>query len=152
MTVRPPPHSETSPAFFPTRLPPLSSAAGEQGVAPVWRRGLKASLNCMIRIGKPVSSTLKGILLDLDPAHSYVIFEESAGESGDSDFREILEALAHLALDIRESKAVRDAGGERLLLVLKFDPLPADQIMQEFLALDLPEGVTFYAYGSQHLN
>lgn len=103
----------------------------------------------MVWIGKALASGLKGILQDFDPAYSYAILERSTGDAGDADFQDIFSALAHLQLDILESKAFRDADNERLLLVLKFDPLPAAQIMQEFLALELPEGVLFFAYGSQ---
>jgi hypothetical protein len=97
---------------------------------------------------RPVSCNFEKIKRQLDPAYSYMIFEK-AGESGEkAEFQRIFDILMRLDLSIRESKCFRDEAKGILLLMVRFDPGQTNRIVQEFLNIGLPEGITFYAYRS----
>jgi len=103
----------------------------------------------MIMSVKPVSSSFERIRKGLDPAYSYVIFEKAAGSCEDPELREVVRALERLNASIHRTEIFRDDAGKKLLLVVKFDPGRADEIMLEFVSIGLPDDVTFYAYGSR---
>ena len=96
---------------------------------------------------RPVSCSFEKIKQHLDPAYSYLIFEKSSESSEKAEFRQVLGILKRLDLSIHEWKCFRDEAKKILLLMVRFDPIHTDRILQEFLNLGLPEGVTFYAYG-----
>lgn len=111
------------------------------------------SRNDMTRCRTPALTSFDKIKEELDPAYSYMIFERAMGE-GETEFREICEALDRLDLGerpigARQRRVFRDESRRRVLLIVKFDPGRTDRIMQEFMNIGLPEDVTFYAYGSQ---
>lgn len=102
----------------------------------------------MIERVKPVSSTFEKIREGLDPAYSYVVFEKTAGSREDAELREVVRTLKRLKLSVRRTRIFHDDATGKLLLMVRFDPGRADEIMQEIVSIGLPEDVTFYAYGS----
>ena len=96
----------------------------------------------------PVSCNFEEIKRQLDPAYSYMIFEK-ASESGEkAEFQQIFDILLRLDLSLHEWKCFRDEARGILLLMVRFDPGQTSQIVQDFLNIGLPDGITFYAYGS----
>jgi len=77
-----------------------------------------------------------------------MIFERLTGESAESAFKQVFEALSRMDFGFYERQVLCDEARGRLLLIVKFGPGRIDNIMQEFLNIGLPEDITFYAYGS----
>ena len=86
---------------------------------------------------------------NLDPAFSYVVFEKAGRKENADEFQLILAILSRLTRPVRDWKLVCDAEAERLFLVVRLAPGPADDIVQELVQLGLPKNTTFYAYASQ---
>lgn len=97
---------------------------------------------------RPVPSTFEAITQRLDPAYSYIIFEKKTGANDESEFRQVADILRKLDLCVHSMEYLPDDAGEKLLLVVRFDPGRADEILQEFMKEGLPKDLILYAYGS----
>lgn len=103
----------------------------------------------MMAGAKPDSLTFEKIKRGLDPAYSYMVFERHTEAHVESTFEEVFEALMHMDFGFYEQQVLRDKARGCMVLIIKFGPGRSDKIMQAFLNVGLPEGITFYAYGSQ---
>lgn len=97
---------------------------------------------------KPVSCSFEKIKQHLDPASSYMIFEKPIESGKRDEFQQVLDTIMRLDRSIHEWQYFQDEARGTSLLVVRFDPGRADRIAQEFLNLGLPEGISFFAYGS----
>jgi hypothetical protein len=97
---------------------------------------------------KPVTCNSEEIKRQLDRAYGYVIFEKSIQPGEEAGFQQVLAVLKQFDLNPDEFKFLRDENRGILLLLVRFDPSQTNRIVQEFLNIGLPDGITFYAYGS----
>jgi hypothetical protein len=97
---------------------------------------------------RPVSCSFEKIKRHLDPAYSYMIFEKPSESGKEGEFQQVIDAILQLDRSIHDWQYFRDEARGTSLLVVRFDPGRTDQIVHEFLNVGLPEGITFYAYGS----
>jgi hypothetical protein len=97
---------------------------------------------------QPVSGSFAEIKRQLDPAYSYVIFEKPSESGKKGEFQQVFQAILQLERSIHDWQYFQDEARGTSLLVVRFDPGRTDQIVHEVLNVGLPEGITFYAYGS----
>jgi hypothetical protein len=102
----------------------------------------------MDRSTEPVSSSFESIRGQLNPAYGYMIFERRDEPNREAHFQQVFDALGQIDLNVHSREYFRDEARGTLLLVVGFDPGQTNKIMEEFLSIGLPEGVTFYAYDS----
>ena len=103
----------------------------------------------MVESPKAAPSTFETIRRKLDPAYSYMIFEKHAGASDESEFQHVADVLRRLELCVQSVEYLLDDAEEKLLLVVRFAPGRADEILFELMKEGLPKDVTLYAYGSR---
>jgi hypothetical protein len=84
----------------------------------------------------------------LDRAYGYVIFEKSIQSGEKAEFQQVIAVLKQFDLNTDEFKFFWDENRGILMLLVRFDPGQTNRIVQEFLSIGLPDGITFYAYGS----
>jgi hypothetical protein len=95
------------------------------------------------------SSNFEEIKRGLDPSYSYLVFEKAIGSRDEVEFPEVTQLLTRLKKRVLGREIHRDQVRGLLLLVVKLEPEPADNTVQEFLEIGLPKEITFYYYGNR---
>jgi hypothetical protein len=83
----------------------------------------------------------------LNPLRSYVIFERPAGSGDEESLMEVITSFGDLKTAILSWKTYRDEEEKMVMLVVELGPDDKDRVLQALLGFDLPEEVSFYAYG-----
>ena len=84
---------------------------------------------------------------NLNPLCSYLIFERPAGSGDEESLMEVITSLKGVKTGILSGKTYRDEEEKKVMLVVELKPDDKDRVLQALLGFDLPEGVSFYAYG-----
>ena len=83
----------------------------------------------------------------LNPLHSYLIFERPAGLGDEDSLMAVITSLGDLKTAILSWKTYRDEEEKMVMLVVELEPDDKDRVLQALLEFDLPEAMSFYAYG-----
>ena len=92
-------------------------------------------------------SRFSEIKKELNPQRSYLILERPAGSGDEGSLVEVITSLGSLETGILSWKTYRDEEEQMVMLVVELEPDHKDRVLQTLLGFDLPEGMSFYAYG-----
>lgn len=91
---------------------------------------------------------LDKIKKELDPEHSYLIFEKSSGLDEEADFHSVFTVLREFEHAIYERTLVKDESTGRVFLILKLYPTRPDNLLEKVLQTGISDKITCYAYGT----
>jgi hypothetical protein len=103
----------------------------------------------MVLNTKVISASFGQIKKKLDPAFTYLVFEQENVEFLEKSFQEITRTLAAQEKIKFEVQAYRDADRSKVCLVLKTGPEAGEILKARFLDFNFSKDITFYVFDSK---